>query len=135
VVYFGLPSVPRRGQPQRSTRWPRPTLEQLKDAPFRRITPQPGEPGKPRARSPSKWADVLAGDIGAIRRYAPARSGARRGGQFSASEEDLTDLRQRGVSIAVWPDAPSLDGMKLGRWSAATVEAMLAAMRPDPTRR
>ncbi|MEZ4644722.1 MAG: hypothetical protein R3E31_18645 [Chloroflexota bacterium] len=46
-----------------------------------------------------QWADVLAGDIGAIRRYAPAELKRKTVVVECASEEDLQDLRQRGASI------------------------------------
>ena len=50
-----------------------------------------------------------------------------------ATAADLEDLRERGVSIVVTL-MPALDGKgELGRWSAATIEAIFAALRPDPT--
>ena len=52
VVYFALPDVPGAGSPQSLDRAARLTLEQLKNAPFRRITPQPGVPGTPRSPKP-----------------------------------------------------------------------------------
>jgi hypothetical protein len=71
VVYFALPDFPGIGSQKMMVKVAGQTLEQLKNAPFRRITPQPGKPGTARASEPFRWADVLAGDIGAIRRYAP----------------------------------------------------------------
>ncbi len=51
----------------------------------------------------------------------------------SASEEDIQDLRRRGVSIVVCL-IPHLgrDSQRRG-WGDATVEAILAALRPDRT--
>jgi len=73
LVYFALPDLPGVGSRRTLDQAATPTLEQLKDAPFRRLFPQAGAPGTPRAVAPFEWADVIAGDIGAIRRYAPAK--------------------------------------------------------------
>ncbi len=132
VVYFAMPDLPGVGRRMTLEQVAGPTLEQLKDAPFRRIFPQPGRPGTPRAEKPFNWADVLAGDIGAIRRYAPLRLAHKTVVVNSASEEDLEDLRQRGVSIAVVM-IPDLRGDAHRRgWGEATIEAILASLRPDP---
>lgn len=132
VLYFGLPAlavVPTRRTLDRGAAT---TVEQLKDAPFRRVTPQAGRPGTTRTPEPFKWADVLAGDIGAIRRYAPARLNRKTVVVECASEEDLDDLRERGVSIAVTL-MPALDGKgDLGSASAAVLEGLLVALRPNP---
>ncbi len=132
LVYFALPDFPGVGNYNTLKRVATPTLEQLKDAPFRRIYPQPGRPGVPRAEPPFRWADVLAGDIGAIRRYAPARLPHKTIVVDSASEEDIADLRRRGVSIlvAIFPEPESENGRR--GWGDATAEAILAALRPNP---
>jgi predicted amino acid dehydrogenase len=107
-------------------------LEQLKQAPFHHLRPGPGQTGRERVRAPFKWADVLAGDIGAIRHYAPEDLKHKTVVVEAAEETDLDDLRRRGVSIVVTM-MPALDGDdKLGRWPAATIEALLVALRPDP---
>ncbi len=131
VVYFALPDFPLFTSPNLASRIALPTLEQLNEAPFRRITPQAGNPGTPRSEKPFLWADVLAGDIGAIRRYAPARLKRKIVVTEWASAEDLDDLRQRGVSIVVnlIPKLES-DG-DLDHRSAAMVEAVLVALRHD----
>lgn len=132
VIYFGLPTFPGVGSRQTLDQVAGPTLEQLKDAPYRRITPQPGAPGSPRSPRPFQWADVLAGDIGAIRRYAPASLAHKTVVVHAASQADLDDLRRRGVSIAVVL-IPDLIGQGERRgWGDATVEAVLAALRRDP---
>jgi predicted amino acid dehydrogenase len=132
VVYFALPDFPGVGSRVTLEQVAGPTLEQLKSAPYRRIIPQPGRAGTPRAEKPFRWADVLAGDIGAIRRYAPARLAHKTVVVNAASEADLDDLRQRGVSIAVVM-IPDLAGSGHRRgWGEATIEAVLAALRPDP---
>lgn len=130
VIYFALPQFPGVGSPMTLDQAAGPTLEQLKDAPFRRINPQPGDPGTQRAADPFQWADVLAGDIGAIRRYAPQELKHKTIVVEHAAEADLEDLRQRGAAILVTM-MPSLDGRdSLGQWPAAVIEAILVALRP-----
>ena len=131
VVYFALPDFPGVGSRQTLDQVAGPTLEQLKDAPFRRIVPQPGVPGTPRAVRPFTWADVLVGDIGAILRYAPEKLAHKIVVVNSASEADLEDLRRRGVSLVVCL-IPDLDDSARRRgWGDATVEAVLVALRPE----
>lgn len=131
VVYFALPQFPGVGSPLTLEQAAGPTLEQLKEAPFRRIKPQPGTAGTPRAAEPFHWADVLAGDVGAIRRYAPAKLKRKTIVVEHADEEDLADLRQRGASILVTM-MPSLNGQgSLGHRSAAVIEAILVALRAN----
>ena len=133
VIYFALPDFPIFTSPNLAGRIAIPTLEQLKDAPFRRIIPQPGEAGTPRAAKPFQWADVLAGDIGAIRRYAPKNLKRKIVVVEWADEEALQDLKDRGVSIVV-NLIPSLDEADaLPFRSAALVEAILVALRGDPS--
>lgn len=132
VIYFALPDVPGLGYQQTLDQAAAPTLEQLKDFPFRRLFPLNGQPDIARARAPFEWADVLAGDIGAIRRYAPARLDHKIVVVESATDEDVADLRARGVSIVVTL-MPALDHKGgLGRWSAAVLEGLLVALRPHP---
>lgn len=132
IVYFALPQFPGVGSQLSLNRAAPGTLDQLQNAPFRRIKPQAGQPGTPRTTDAFEWADVIAGDIGAIRRYAPAELKRKTIVVECASEEDVTDLRERGAAILVTL-MPSTDGPKsLGRWPAAAIEAMLAALRPNP---
>ena len=132
VVYFALPDFPGVGSRITLDRMAGPTLEQLKDAPFRRLNPSPGKPGTPRATDPFHWADVLAGDIGAIRRYAPDRLAHKIVVVPSATEEDFEDLRQRGVSIAIALIPDFSPAHQRRGWGDGTVEAILAALRPEP---
>jgi len=132
-VFFNLPDFPLVGSKQTLERAAGLTLDRLHDAPFRRLHPLAGTPNAHRPESPFHSADILAGDIGAIRRYAPALLERKTIVVEYATAEDLEDLRERGVSIVVTL-MPSLDGKgELGRWSAATIEAVFAALRPDPT--
>ncbi len=130
-IFFALPDVPGVGSRQTLDQAAAPTLDRLKDAPFHRIMPLPGQPNTHRAESPFQWADILAGDIGAIRRYAPDKLRRKTVVVEHADEQDLADLRQRGVSIVVTM-MPALDGDGLGAWSAATIEALLVALRRSP---
>ncbi|MCP5101029.1 MAG: serine carboxypeptidase [Chloroflexi bacterium] len=132
VIYFALPNFPGVGARMTLDQAAPPTLEQLKIAPFRRITPQSGEPNIERSDAPFKWADVIAGDIGAIRRYAPDTLKRKTVVVDFASPTDIADMQKRGVSILVTL-MPSLDkNDKLGKWSAAVIEAVLVALRQDP---
>ena len=132
VLYFALPDFPGVGSKLSLAQAAGPTLDQLKEAPFRRITPQPGNPGTLRNPDPFHWADVIAGDIGAIRRYAPQTLKRKTIVVEWATEEDLEDLSRRGAAIAI-TIMPSLQVKGgLGRWSAATIEAALVALRSDP---
>jgi predicted amino acid dehydrogenase len=131
-VFFNLPDFPLVGSRQSLGQAAGLTLDRLHDAPFRRLHPLAGTPHAHRPESPFHSADVLAGDIGAIRRYAPALLQHKTIVVEYATAEDLQDLRERGVSIVVTL-MPSLDGKgELGQWSAATIEAVFAALRPDP---
>jgi hypothetical protein len=135
LIYFNLPALPGVGSKRTLEQAAPATLEQLADAPFRRVQPQVGKAGKSRSADPFEWADLLAGDIGAIRRYAPDRLAHKTVVVESATEEDLADLRRRGAAIAVTM-MPSLEGEAdsgLGRWPAATIEALLVALRPYPS--
>ena len=131
LMYFALPDVPGVGSKQTLEQAAQPTLDQLVDAPFRRITPQAGRPGTPRAAHPFEWADIVAGDMCAIRRYAPDQLTRKTIVVEYASEEDVADMKRRGASIVVTL-MPSLgEKGSLGEWSAATLEGVLVALRPQ----
>ncbi len=132
VVYFALPDFPGAGHQKTLNRVANMTLDQLKDAPFRRIHPQPGVPGVLRSEKPFRWADVLAGDMGAIRRYAPFSLKHKIVVSDNSTEADLEDLRQRGVAAVVTLLRPLHPDLPLQRSSAALIEAVLIALRPDP---
>lgn len=130
-IYFALPPVPLVGSRQTLGQAAGRTLDQLSSAPFHRLQPRPGEPGTERPADAFQWADILAGDIGAIRRYAPATLKHKTVVVEWATNEDLADLRDRGATILVTM-MPALDGRgELGRWSAATLEAIMVALRAD----
>lgn len=133
LIYFNLPRLPGVGDHRTLDQAAARTLDQLHDAPFRRLFPEPGTPGTPRASAVFDRADVIAGDIGAIRRHAPDRLARKTIVVEHASEEDLADLQARDVTIVITL-MPSLAGRgELGRWSAAAIEAVLVALREDPS--
>ncbi|MDX1662993.1 MAG: hypothetical protein R3272_04315 [Candidatus Promineifilaceae bacterium] len=128
VVYFGLPAATTL-RPQVLDVAGGVTLAQLQSAPFQRLFPEAGSPRHPRPAQPFEWADVLAGDIGAIRRYAPEKLKHKIVVAECADDSDVADLAARGASILV-TTMPSL-GDSVSRLNAATFEACLAALRPD----
>jgi predicted amino acid dehydrogenase len=131
LIYFNLPRLPGVGDHRTLDQAAARTLDQLQDAPFRRLFAQPGTPGTARASAAFDNAHVIAGDIGAIRRYAPDRLARKTVVVEHASEEDLADLQGRDVAIVVTL-MPSLgERGALGRWSAAAIEAVLVALRSD----
>lgn len=134
ILYFAMPNFPGVGSKITLAQASAPTLEQLKEQPFRRITPQPGTPGTPRYTEAFEWADLLAGDIGAIRRYAPPELKHKTILVDHATEEDVDDLRERGANILVTMMPALGEKGALGRWSAATIEAVLVALRSDPNK-
>lgn len=129
TVFFALPPLPGIGtRPTLGQAAPR-TLSQLRDAPFRRLYPQPGVPGTARSEAPFAWADLLAGDIGAIRRYSPPDLRYKTIVVESADEADAEALRERGAAILVTL-MPGVDrNGSPAKWSAAAIEGLLVALR------
>lgn len=130
-IYFGLPDVPLVGGGSTLDQAAPATLARLEEAPFRRLKPAAGEASKTRPADPFLWADVIAGDMGAIRRYAPQNLAHKTVVVENCEYSDLDDLRKRGVSI-VATMMPSLSpDDNLGRWSAAVIEGVLVALRTN----
>ncbi len=129
MIYFRLPAP--LGSAVGLDRGAGPVLAQLKDEPFRRIFPLAGAPGVERAAAPFIAADVLAGDMGAIRRYAPAELKRKIIVVESASDEDLADLRSRGADMVI--TAMPWENNDVARLPSAVIEAAFVALRPDPT--
>ncbi len=133
LIYFGLPALPGVGSRATLDSAAGPTLERLREASFGQIMrPEPQR----RSRSLNalfRWADVLAGEIELIRRWAPVNLKRKMVVVEAVTPADLDDLRVRGVSTVV----ELLNGLIGGdkpdwRWSAAAVEAMLVALRANP---
>ncbi|MEZ4590690.1 MAG: serine carboxypeptidase [Chloroflexota bacterium] len=129
VVYFALPPVPGVGAAETLARVAEPTLNQLRAYPFRRLFPQAGTPAQPRSPKLFDWADVIAGDMGGIRRYGPSQLKRKVVVTESATEADVADLRERGVSAIVTTMPPL--GHELAHLGAAVFEAILVALRSD----
>ncbi|MCA9898537.1 MAG: serine carboxypeptidase [Ardenticatenaceae bacterium] len=129
VVYFALPPVPGVGTAETLTRVAEPTLNQLRAYPFRRLFPQAGTAAQPRSPKLFEWADVIAGDMGGIRRYSPPQLKRKVIVTESATEEDVVDLRERGASAIVTTMPPL--GHELAHLGAAVFEAILVALRAD----
>lgn len=131
-VYFGWPRMPGVGSGATLNQAARAQLDLLKDAPFRRIYPQPGGAKRRRAPVPFLQADILAGDIGPIRRYTPTRLDRKVVVVNHATDEDMADLRARGAATLVTLMPPLDTDGDLGRWPASVIEAGLVALRAEP---
>lgn len=130
IVFFALPGAPGVDSAEAIMRAAGPTLSQLKQVSFRRLFPDAGKPARPRSDKPFYWADVLAGDMGTIRRYAPARLRRKIVVTEATTGEDLADLKAREVSTVV-TTMPPLEH-ELSQMGAAAFEACLVALRPAP---
>ena len=131
-IYFHLPKVPGVGFRQTRNQAAPFTLDRLKDVSYETLYPQANGRFPEPNRAPFDWADVIAGDIGTIRHFAPETLKRKTVVVENASEADLADLQARGVDIVVTLMPALDDAAGLGQWSAATVEAALTALRPDP---
>lgn len=134
MLFFGLPSLPGMGSRLTVEHVAERTLDWLKDAPLERLCPLPGQDGGVHrlATDVIKWADILAGDIGAIRTGTPYRLKRKTVVVDRAGDADVKDLQERGVSTLITL-MPSLDGGDgPGNWSAAAIEAVMVALLPDP---
>ncbi len=131
-VFFRLPDVPGIGAHQTLGTADAPTLEALMDAPLDKVSPEAAG----RTRQPTRhfrWADIIAGDPATIRHFAPSNLRKKTVVVPYATKEDVVDFRDRGASILVTL-LPSLEeGLALARRSAAVIEAVLVALRDDPT--
>jgi predicted amino acid dehydrogenase len=134
-IYFGWLRMPGVGSGATLNRVARAQIDLLKNAPFRRIYPQAGEPKRERSPMPFKQADVLVGDIGPILRYAPDNLSKKTVVVGHANEEEIEELRKRGACIVVTMMPSLREDDPLGRWPASVIEAVLVALRPDPNLR
>ncbi|MGE5815934.1 MAG: serine carboxypeptidase, partial [Acidobacteriota bacterium] len=133
VVFFGISDIPGMGRRHAVEKSAAAILEQLQHLPLARLHPAPGAARMPRIGAPFRWADVIAGDVGTIRCYAPARLEGKTIVVECADDDDVKDLSARGARLLVTL-MPGLDGRgSLGRWSAAAIEGMMSLLRPDPT--
>jgi len=131
-IFFGLPDVPGVGSRQTLGTADAPTLEALKDAPLDKISP-PAQSLTRRATPHFRWADVIVGDAATIRHFAPLNLRKKTVVVPCATAEDLADFRDRGTSILVTLMPTLEEGASMARHSAAVIEAVLVALREDPT--
>lgn len=130
ILYFALPDAPFLGSAGALDKVAGFTLNQMADGSFRILFPSAGKPGVARAEAPFKWADVIAGDIGAIRRYGPQELKRKIIVTQAVNDEDLADLKARGVATVV-TTMPPLSTGSMSNHSAETFEACLVSLRPD----
>ena len=130
LVYFALPALPGVGSRQTLEQAAPPTLEAAEGRAF----PPPPPAGRAPGRA-ARHAALRAGPMCWPATSAPSAATrppgwtTRRSSWNGPREDDLADLQRRGVSIAVTL-MPSLEHAGgLGRWSAATIEAVLVALR------
>ncbi|MDQ3248717.1 MAG: serine carboxypeptidase, partial [Chloroflexota bacterium] len=137
VFYFDLPSATTGEAAMRQITGR--ILEVVHDKPFRRIFAQAGTPGRPRSQTPFAWAQIIAGDIPAIRRYASAQLKGKTVVAEAATPEEVNDLRGRGVVTLITTMPPvgaaGLDSSQPARWPAAVLEACMAALLGQRTLR
>jgi predicted amino acid dehydrogenase len=133
IVYFALPSVPGVGSAETLEPAAKRTLPQLREYPFYQLFAEAGHPYRDRSPKLFDWADVLAGDIAAIRRYTPERLEKKIVVTAAVSPEDVADLQARGASILITTLPPLTSASEFAQHGAATFEACLAALRPDPS--
>lgn len=128
ILFFNLPGAAFLSSADTLSTIAGVTMSQIRELPYRLLFPQPGVPGQQRNPKAFQWADILAGDINAIRRYAPAQLRRKTIVCEYADDNAIEDLRQRGVSILVTTMPPTQDGPS--QLDAATFEACLVALRP-----
>jgi predicted amino acid dehydrogenase len=129
LFYFNLPAATGDlAMRQMSDR----ILDATHDKPYRRIFAQAGAPGIARQAAAFNWAQIIAGDISAIRRYGPGRMERKVVVGECASVDDEIDLRGRGVTtlITTMPSISvnGIDDSEPARWPAAVIEACMAAL-------
>ncbi len=130
ITFFGLPDPVGIGRTGALGTVAKPALAQMKDFTFNRIYPKAGEAGVPRSATPFDWADILAGDMGSIRRYAPQSLKGKVIVAENATADDIADLKARGADSIMTTIPPLGDGVLASR-CAATFEACLVAIRTD----
>lgn len=130
-IFFNLPDLYGVGSRQSLARVAAPTLERLAALPFKRVHPGPGKPHAHRAQAPFAHADILAGDIGAIRRYAPHDLKNKTIVVEYATEQDIADVQARGAAILVALMPGLNERGSLGDLPASVYEAILVACRAN----
>ncbi len=101
--------------------------DRLASLSYTQLSPAPGE-STPRDDRDFQWADVIAGDMALIRRYAPYKLRGKSIVVEALTDDDIAELRARGAEKVI-VTMPGL-GTDAPRASAAVVEGVLAALSP-----
>jgi hypothetical protein len=132
-IFFNLPKVPGIGFHRTRNQAAPYTLDRLKEVPYQAHVPAGRRPF-PRAnhRASFDWADIIAGDIGPSA-TSPRRKLKRKIVVVETPAKKIWPiLRARGVDHGRHPHALAGPNGRLGRWSAAAIEAISTALRPNP---
>jgi predicted amino acid dehydrogenase len=137
LIFFRLPRFPGVGSRHTLDQVAPSTLEGLRELDFHRLRPPAEPPESGDFRALFKGADILAGDAESILRYAPAQLRHKTVVVEHVDPWHVEALEDRGASILVTM-MPSLEenGGDLGglaRLPAAAIEAVLVALRSDPS--
>lgn len=130
-VFFNLPDFPGVGSKETLQQAAAPTLDQVARLPFKRVHALAGTPHAHRVGAPFAHADMLVGDVGAIRRYAPHNLKGKTIVVEYAGEQDIADLQTRGASIVVTMMPCLQERGALGDLPASVLEAIFIACRAD----
>lgn len=131
-VFFNLPRFPGVGSRHTLDQAATPTLAALRQASFQRLHPEPVAESDGPHRTLFDRADIVAGDAGTIRRFAPTSLTDKTVVVECANGADVEDLTRRGAALLI-TTMPSLESAESpGTHSAAVVEALLMATRPEP---
>ena len=133
-VFFGLPNLPGVGSQHTLHQTENLVLSRLQGLGISRLFPEPEEAPSLESSARFRWADVLAGDIQLIRRFASSNLKHRTVVVPYARPADVEDLTERGASILVTL-MPSVEPESdLASRSAAVVEALcMATQAHSPT--
>jgi len=135
VMFFGLArlsGIGKIGSPATESRMARATLRRLRQLPVERFTPEASPAVEYHGKRLFRWAEVLAGDLSLIRRSAPRDLRGKTIVTEFVDTDGLDDLHDRGASCVVTLMPALVPDSAVARFSAAAIEAVLAAARPDP---
>ena len=130
-IYLGLPALPGVESRRALALSAGPLLDRLNLSELKQLQGSTSV-NHQRTAALFRWADILAGDLELIRAWAPAKLRHKTVVVDSVLQADLDDLRERGVSHVVALYDTLVAEPCPWRWSAATIEALLAALRPHP---
>lgn len=132
-IYFHLPGAPGIGGRHSRNQAAPVELDRLKEMDYSRLYPAVNGSTPASSHAPFAWADVLAGDMSVIRRFAPTQLKHKTVIVAGAAAEDLADLQRRGVSLVVELMPGMMGAYGRVSASAAVWEAVLTTLQPDPT--